>query len=449
MRRVGTSARVDVTVEAGGRRLTVAADAVCEVLAAPRLTPAPRAPAMLRGLANIRGKAAPVIDLGLWLGCASTVHSGPILVVGGEAPVGLQVERVVGVTSPEAEPGSGHEAPTERLDLDALLGQPVVAGARNGRAAAAGRVRLEASAAAGSAQPFLVMSVSGQAFGLPLGAIARVETVAFEADRTRSDPHLGPPLDLVRRQGREAFIVPLAELIGLTPQPASPRSRLVVIRTQTGASLDVLVDAVQGIARAPAQTIVAAPPRLNRGPGAASVDRIVRTPAGLVAILDIEGLPLQPSHARRATPAAASTDRPAMAPVATRRLLRVWLGGDTYGVPLDAVERVVPAPSRLTRLPHSPDVIFGLINDRGAALAVLDVRPRLGLPAPARQRGGQVVLISVAGRRAGLLVDRADAVVGMSGPDEAALRLIAPEALLRDAQTDLVRSWRVQAKTAA
>jgi purine-binding chemotaxis protein CheW len=79
-------------------------------------------------------------------------------------------------------------------------------------------------------------------------------------------------------------------------------------------------------------------------------------------------------------------------------------------LPLDVVERAVPA-CELTPLPDAPLLVAGAFNLHGQAVAVLDLRRRLGLATRPAGLGDQLVLVAVHGRRMALLVDEAEGVV--------------------------------------
>jgi purine-binding chemotaxis protein CheW len=62
------------------------------------------------------------------------------------------------------------------------------------------------------------------------------------------------------------------------------------------------------------------------------------------------------------------------------RVVAFALDGDRYGLPLDAVERVLPMVA-VSPLPGAPEAVLGAINVHGVVVPVLDIRRRLGLPA--------------------------------------------------------------------
>ncbi|MBW3631111.1 MAG: chemotaxis protein CheW, partial [Gemmatimonadetes bacterium] len=102
-------------------------------------------------------------------------------------------------------------------------------------------------------------------------------------------------------------------------------------------------------------------------------------------------------------------------------LLRVEVAGTACALPLDLVLEI-HAAVQLTPLPDAPEVVVGLMNRRGRALPVLDLRRRLGLPSRPIRSDDRLVVLSVPGREVALQVDAAVDVltVPTSALDEAA-----------------------------
>src|SRR5438067_2680802 len=90
-------------------------------------------------------------------------------------------------------------------------------------------------------------------------------------------------------------------------------------------------------------------------------------------------------------------------------ILLVQFGGRRYGLPLHAVERVLPM-AHVTTLPDTSDGLFGMLNIRGEALPVLDPRRRLGLGTPRVSVDHRLVLLR-SNRRFLLWVDAVEEVV--------------------------------------
>lgn len=80
------------------------------------------------------------------------------------------------------------------------------------------------------------------------------------------------------------------------------------------------------------------------------------------------------------------------------------LDAEEYGVPIDAVREVVRVAD-VTRVPHAPAHIRGVMNLRGRILPIVEIRTRLGLTPAEVTPASRVVVVDVAGRMLGLLVD--------------------------------------------
>ncbi|MGH7661495.1 MAG: chemotaxis protein CheW [Vulcanimicrobiaceae bacterium] len=66
------------------------------------------------------------------------------------------------------------------------------------------------------------------------------------------------------------------------------------------------------------------------------------------------------------------------------------------------IERLSP----VTRLPHVPDYIEGVINLRGQLVPIVDLRTRLGLRQKAAPKTARVIVVEVGDRCMGMVVDR-------------------------------------------
>ncbi len=83
-----------------GVRLVAPLSEVSEILTPPRVTPLPRVKDWMRGIANVRGRLIPIIDLHRFMGIATTVPRAQwrvLVVEQGETVAGLLVEQSLGM----------------------------------------------------------------------------------------------------------------------------------------------------------------------------------------------------------------------------------------------------------------------------------------------------------------------------------------------------------------
>jgi purine-binding chemotaxis protein CheW len=118
-----------------------------------------------------------------------------------------------------------------------------------------------------------------------------------------------------------------------------------------------------------------------------------------------------------------------------RKTLVFRIGSALYACEIALVREIVRfAP--LTRIPGAPPFVRGLVNVRGDVLTVLDLGVKLRPDAPPMQGGG-IVVVDVAGRQAGLLVDEVIGVEAvaeqpLTGPAEANADIVRPMGHLGD-----------------
>jgi purine-binding chemotaxis protein CheW len=101
-------------------------------------------------------------------------------------------------------------------------------------------------------------------------------------------------------------------------------------------------------------------------------------------------------------------------PTPARRACVVRLGGRPFAV--DVVDaREVVVVEMTTPVPGAPATVIGVTNLRGSVLAVVEVRPLLGLPVPPASGPLRALVIADGDHRAAMLIDR---VVGLAAFDD-------------------------------
>lgn len=109
--------------------------------------------------------------------------------------------------------------------------------------------------------------------------------------------------------------------------------------------------------------------------------------------------------AREGAAARLASGGPDLAQLCTFRV-----GGEDYAIDIMRVREIIP-PLPVTPVPRAPPFVEGVIRLRGDVIPVLDVRRRLGLPVTPPTRKTKVLIVNVARRRLGLVVDEVTEVV--------------------------------------
>jgi purine-binding chemotaxis protein CheW len=92
------------------------------------------------------------------------------------------------------------------------------------------------------------------------------------------------------------------------------------------------------------------------------------------------------------------------------------IGGEDYAIDIMRVREIIQ-PLPVTPVPRAPAFVEGVVRLRGEVVPVVDVRKRLGLPVTARTRKSKYLVVTVAGRRLGLMVDEVCEVLRLARAD--------------------------------
>lgn len=462
----------------GDMLMAAPAETVSEVLRMPVVTRVPHAPASLYGLANIRGVVAPVVSLGRLLGKVSRgVDGGRILVLDLETPVGLAVDEVTSLSQRSGETRAGElyidgDASVKVVDLIGLL-----------RAEFAGLARPSAdkvqSLAAGAPQGtvaddtvgLVTFELAGQIYGLPLEQVREVlrlpAAIASLPQGAQAD------LGAVPFRNRVLPLVSLRVLLGL---PALLEATARVLIVEIGASaVGLVVDRLDAILRASADTISPVPAVLNRGMGEAKITALCRLDGerGLVSVLAPDRLFSDDDTARILDNGRLDQEEMTQTLQSDRESFVVFqLGEEQYGLPIAAVDEVLKLPERLTRVPKTPEFVEGVMNLRGKVVPVIDQGRRFDAVSSVDRAARRVIVTAVDGMQVGFIVDRVSEILALSpsqlspapqlpgqttavfhrvarASEDRMILLIDPKSLLDQAEADLLKSMAKAAKASA
>jgi purine-binding chemotaxis protein CheW len=104
----------------------------------------------------------------------------------------------------------------------------------------------------------------------------------------------------------------------------------------------------------------------------------------------------------------------------SEQYLTFMLDREEYGVDILRVQEI-KGWDKVTRIPHTPDYVLGVINLRGAVVPILDLRRRFGLEAIPFGPTTVVIVVRVAGgqdgRTVGIVVDAVSEVYNVDASD--------------------------------
>jgi purine-binding chemotaxis protein CheW len=100
----------------------------------------------------------------------------------------------------------------------------------------------------------------------------------------------------------------------------------------------------------------------------------------------------------------------------TREVLVFILGAEEYGVDILKVQEI-RGYEKVTPIPAAPEFLKGIVNLRGTIVPIVDLRVKFALPDPRYDATTVVVILRVAGRVIGMVVDAVSDVVRLAPND--------------------------------
>ncbi len=109
------------------------------------------------------------------------------------------------------------------------------------------------------------------------------------------------------------------------------------------------------------------------------------------------------------------------------------LASEYYGVDIGDVREIIRMQS-ITSVPGAPPFVEGVINLRGSVVPVVDLRKRLALTINEQTQESRIVVVDIAGRDVGVIVDGVNEVlrIPLSSVDP-------PSSMITDSDSDYLR----------
>jgi purine-binding chemotaxis protein CheW len=97
----------------------------------------------------------------------------------------------------------------------------------------------------------------------------------------------------------------------------------------------------------------------------------------------------------------------------TMQLVSFRLAQEEYGIEITKVQEII-LMGEITRVPQTPEYIKGLINLRSTVIPIVDLRLRFGLPRGEQTDETRIMVVNVAGKTIGIIVDAVSEVLRIS-----------------------------------
>ena len=422
-------------------------NAVQEIVRLPKITPVPKAPSYVEGVANLRGNVLPIINSRSRFGMRASENAENSRVVVVELngkPTGLIVDAVREVM--HVSPKDVEEAPVVvqgvdgkflrgivkldsgrrlvmLLDQNALLDMAVV-GAAAVQAAHQASTGANHQAAPQTAEEdneqLITFRVAGEEYGIPIMEVQEI----IRVPEITSVPNA--PSGVIGITSLRSRIVPVMDLrtkFGLRTLQAETAGetrrddeRCLVVRIGPK-SMALRVDAVNQVLQAPKSSVEQTPAIVaGGGAGREQIRGIAKLDEGkrLIMLLDVEHLVNQSDLSAIEKLADGKTEAAAaIMEDDDRQLVSFKVSGEEFAVDIMQVQEIVRL-AKVTKVPHAPDFVEGVVNLRGNVLPVVDMRKRVHMAAKDYNDATRVVVVDLHGKKTGIIVDAVSEVMAVN-----------------------------------
>lgn len=420
---------------------------VQEIIRVPDLARVPLAPHSLLGLANLRGRVLPIVDLRRIFSLADADHtdSTRALVINFGSPLGFVVDRVssvIAVANADIEPVSsirsairdemltgvvrGHNDQLIMvLDFQKIIAEEFTAILEGSRMAAAAEVSMDGFTHADEDEEdadelqLVSFSVEEQEYAADISAVQEIVQMPPRVVAVPNAPH--HVLGLMTLRERLLPLVSLRAMLNLPMVGENGSERVVVLGLSDGNAVGVVADTVDEVLRVPRNLVEPLPTLLAKGGGIEDIASVCRLENGrrLVSVIDTERMfaaasfqaALTHAHMERTVTEQSMLDTDDDIIEDEEQVVVFRLGSEEFGVPIATVQEIVRVPDQLTHVPKAPGFVEGVINLRGSVLPVMDQRRRLGLEDAVRNDRQRIMVYVLDGKRMGFIVDAVSEVL--------------------------------------
>ena len=296
-----------VTFALGRESFGINLQQVEEIIEMPPVTKVPDAPNYVLGVICLRDQVLPLLDFIQLLRVKDTADARPremvILLNFGEAKLGIavdEIQEIIRLREDEILPPPQTLSETETSKFEGVVVRPdrmvslikvlnIIRGDDQQKIAAMGTSLLakksEEVQAVSSDLPLVVFRLGAEAFGLRLHEVREIIMVGMITPVPRAPSFIDGVLNL---RGEVMPVIDLRDRFGLERQAATNLSR-IVITPIAGVFTGLVVDAVDEV-KTVDQRKLDDPPRVTSAGANAYIQKVAKTDAGVIFILDLQHL---------------------------------------------------------------------------------------------------------------------------------------------------------------
>ena len=429
-----------VTFSIAGEVFAINMSPVQEIIRVPEIVKVPKSPPSLMGLANLRGKVLPIINLRkvFELPEKNIDEASRAIVVDLGQTLGFLVDNVSSVINAEETKIETCSEIKSIVKSDFLKGvikdiakfkmvmildiEKVIEKEFSEIIQCSSKEYEVISKEQSSEEEILAderqlvsFTVASEEYAIPIENIQEIVQIPERITKVPNSEQ-----SIIGIMNLRDKILPLAslrKLFGFPEEKLTEQSRIVVL-SMGSLSVGIVVDSVREVLRVSESLIEPVPSIILKDEKNFEISEISRLNEGkrLVSIISVSNLFKHKDIKEALTSVEAernmgkSNENEEM-PEEEEQFVVFKLDNQEYAAPIESVQEIVRIPEELTHVPKTPDFVEGVINLRGNVLPVIDLRKRFDLQEKQRDEHQRIMVFVINDVSVGFIVDSVSEVL--------------------------------------
>ncbi|BAU22817.1 chemotaxis protein CheW [Caldimicrobium thiodismutans] len=433
-----------VTFQIEGEIFAINMAPMQEIIRVPQMVKVPKSPPSLIGLANLRGKVLPIINLRtvFEINEKEIDDSSRVIVVDFGETLGFLVDRVasvIEVDKSKIEETSDVQSIVKSeflkgvikdiagfnmvmiLNIDKiferefseLYSKKITEAHFKGR-----KIEEEKEEVFIEERQLISFLVANEEYAIPIENIQEIVQIPEHISKVpNSEKSI---IGMMNLRDKILPLVSLRALFSLPEKELDEECRIVVLSLGK-LSVGLVVDSVREVLRVSKSLIEPIPSILLKDEGSSEIEEICRLDRGkrLVSIISVSNL-LKGKKIKEVL----SSVEEEKTEMEQKKEVREQVDDEEqfvvfkideqeYAVPITSVQEIVRVPEDLTRVPKTPDFVEGVINLRGTILPVINLRKRFDLTEKPRDELQRIMVLIIDNLSVGFIVDTVSEVLNI------------------------------------
>ena len=413
---------------------------VQEIIRFPEIVKVPKSPPSLMGLANLRGKVLPIINLRKVFGLEEKTidESTRVIVIDLGQTLGFLVDNVssvIDVDETKIETSSEIKSIVKSdflkgvikdiakfkmvmiLDIEKVIEREfseILQGSSKEYEITSKEQSTEEEILTDERQ-LVSFTVSDEEYAIPIENIQEIVQIPEHITKVPNSEQ--SILGIMNLRDKILPLASLRRLFGFPEEQLTEQSRIVVLSMEN-LSVGIVVDSVKEVLRVPESVIEPVPSIILKDDKDFEITEICRLNEGkrLVSIISVSNLfkhkDIKEALSSLETEQSIEEKKENEETLEEEEQFVVFkLDEQEYAVPIEIVQEIVRIPEGLTHVPKTPDFVEGVINLRGNVLPVIDFRKRFDLQEKQRDEHQRIMVFVIDNISVGFIVDSVNEVL--------------------------------------